>query len=277
LPVYDLNEILEKQGGEKYRKYSAKTKKTIASILGKVLYVDKVNNFFATYNNPGGDIFLESAFEHFGYEYIISDEDKVKIPKEGRLIITSNHPLGGLDGVALLKAIRDVRSDTKVLANNVLSLMPNTEEIFLPVDVFNKKTARDNILKISEALKNEEALLFFPSAKVSRLGFHGIKDPMWQRGAISYAHKYNVPILPIHLKAKNSFSFYILAKLHPMIGTIRLPRELFNKKGEKLDIAIGDIISPDIFKKQNFQKAIDALYKYTYKLRYTNERYDYEV
>ena len=212
---------------------------------------------------------MVKTLELANYKYVLTDEDKAKIPKTGRLIITSNHPLGGLDGIVLLSAVREVRQDVMMLSNDILAKMPGTKEIFLPIDVFNRKHARKSIMTIKGALEREEALIFFPAGMVSRFRKGKIRDLDWYLGPMKFASKYGTPILPVYLNARNTFLFYFSALFHKAVGALMLPREIFTKKGKILTIKMGPLIPHESISNKDidFQAATDKLYKYTYDMK----------
>ena len=112
-------------------------------------------------------------------------------------MIVANHPIGSLDGLALLHLIRQIRPDVKVVANNMLMQLHRLRPVLLPVDNMGGQTARKHLLAIKEHLKNESALLIFPAGEVSRFGAKGVRDPVWQSGFVKLASATKAPILPI--------------------------------------------------------------------------------
>ncbi len=279
MSVYDLEAVLEEKAGSRLSKLPKPIRTLLISILKKIVHIKEINNFFNDNPNANAEEFLVKTLELAQYGYTLTPEDKAKIPKTGRLIITSNHPLGGLDGVALISAIREVRKDVRVLSNDVLSQMPNTEEIFLPVDVFNRKNVRKSIETIKNALEEEMALIFFPAGMVSRFRKFRIRDLDWYLGAMKFASKFQSPILPIYLNARNTFLFYFLALFHKAVGALLLPHEIFTKKGKKLQIKIGTLIPHSTIADKNidFKAATEKLYKYTYDMEQATGDHIYEI
>lgn len=155
-------------------------------------------------------------------------------------MIVANHPIGTLDGLALLKLIRSVRPDVRIVANRVLLQMEHLQSVFLPVDVLtDKKSFKDTYQILQAALENEEAIIIFPAGEVSRITSKGIEDGQWQTGFIKLAKKQLCPVLPIHIKAKNSALFYSLSMLYKPLGTLLLVKEMFNKKQQEIKFKVG--------------------------------------
>lgn len=208
--------------------------------LKKLLHEEDFNVFIAKNQHLRGFAFLDKLLHHFNFNYQISNRSYSNIPAEGRLLIVANHPIGTLDGLALVKLIRSVRPDVRIVANRVLSHMEPLQSIFLPVDVLSdKKGLKDSYKAMLQALENEEAVIMFPAGEVSRITPKGIRDGKWQNGFIKLAKKARCPILPIHIKAKNSALFYGVSTLYKPLGTLLLVKEMFNKKDQEIRFKVG--------------------------------------
>lgn len=212
------------------------------SLIEKFLKLNEINMFLEKNRNLRGIDFIDEFFEYLDFSYIISKKERDRIPSEGRLIIISNHPLGGLDGLALLKLVSEVRKDVRIVVNDVLTHITNLSDHFLPVNVFNSEIQRENYLKIGMALKNEEAVIIFPAGEVSRLTPGGVKDGKWNKGILTFAKKFNADILPVHVSARNSVLFYLFSMIHKRASVFLLPAQLFNKRHRNILIRIGEPI-----------------------------------
>ncbi|HSL89032.1 MAG TPA: 1-acyl-sn-glycerol-3-phosphate acyltransferase, partial [Ignavibacteriaceae bacterium] len=241
-------------------------KNLIFAIISKTFYIKEINNFLAEHYNKTGLDFIDELFEMLDFSYLVSAKDREKIPSEGKLIIVSNHPLGGLDGLILIKLISEVRRDLKIIVNDVLLNISNLEEFFLPLDILNSKFQKENIAAISKAIRDENAVIIFPAGEVARMSINGIRDGNWSKGAVYFAEKFNAPVLPVFLEAKNSFLFYLVSFLSMKFSTFLLPRELFNKRGKSIRIKIGNYILPQAFssKYQRTSHLIKSLRKHVY-------------
>ncbi len=232
----------------------------------RLLYLRKNNSFIENNYYKKNFSFIDEIFDYLDFSYEISVKDREKIPHEGKLICVSNHPLGGLDGLALLKLIKEIRSDVKIVANNILLNLENLRHLFLPYDITNNNIQRDNINAIGEALNNDEAVIIFPSGTVSRPGFKGVKDSAWHKGAVYFAGKFNSPVLPVFITANNSILFYAVSVINKRLSAALLPHELFNKKGRTIKIKIGDHIPSSAFSSPAYRSKylIKLLRKHTY-------------
>jgi len=208
--------------------------------LKKLLHEDDFNDVIRKNQHLRGFAFLDKLLHYFNFSYQVGNASYDNIPSEGRLLIVANHPIGTLDGLALVKLIRSVRPDVRIVANRVLSHMEPLQSIFLPVDVLTeKKQLKDSYQTMLAALENEEAIIIFPAGEVSRITPKGVRDGKWQTGFLKLAKKARCPILPIHIKAKNSALFYSMSTLYKPLGTMLLVKEMFNKKGQEIKFKVG--------------------------------------
>ncbi|MFK5948337.1 MAG: lysophospholipid acyltransferase family protein, partial [Methylococcales bacterium] len=220
-----------------------KDNKLLLKIIKKVLHEDDFNQVILKNQHLRGFAFLDKLLNYFQFSYQISPKSYSNIPSEGRLLIVANHPIGTLDGLALVKLIRSVRPDVRIVANKVLSYMKPLESVFLPVDVLSQNANHKKTYKaILAVLEREEAVIIFPAGEVSRITPKGVRDGKWKTGFVKLAKKAQCPILPIHIKASNSILFYTLSSLFKPLGTFMLVPEMFNKQGQELKFRVGSPI-----------------------------------
>ncbi|MBV0932831.1 lysophospholipid acyltransferase family protein [Marinobacterium weihaiense] len=211
--------------------------------LRRLVREQEINRFLEHHRGSRGFEFVDEVLDYFNFSYALSHKERMNIPSSGRVVIVANHPLGALDGLALLKLVGEVRRDVRIIANDVLMHFDALQNLFLPVDNLGKSTRKQNIARIVDALQNDEAVIVFPAGEVSRAGFTGIKDGKWNSGFIHFARKANAPILPVYLGGKNSPLFYGLSYLNKSMSTLMLAREMFNKHSVTLPVRIGEPIA----------------------------------
>ncbi len=264
----NIENILRDKTPALFEKYPKFVQKLTVNFLEKFLAVKKINKFMEENKLNQGISFIDSLFNELNVTFDITANDLAKIPSEGSLVVVSNHPLGGLDGLGLIKAFYDVRKDVRIVANDILMQVQNLQEFFIPVDLYSPNRNREVLVNMGKSLMNEEAIIFFPAAKVSRLGLNGIKDGKWLNGALKFATKYNAPVLPVYVKARNSMAFYLLALMNDKIGTFMLPQELFRAKNARFQIVVGDLIPPTNFKNTplNLTSQTNLLKKHCYRV-----------
>ncbi len=216
--------------------------KPLFSTIKKMIHQNDINTFLKQQQYSGPFAFVESVLEYFKFSYKFSSNQIENIPASGRVVIIANHPLGALDALSLIHLVRRVRSDIKVVSNNMLAEIDQLKPILIGVDNFRKGVSKQFIKQIDKTLKNEEALIIFPSGEVSRARPNGVKDTQWHKGFLKFASKNLASILPIHINAKNSALFYTLSSLNKNLSSILLPHEMFKKKNGSLEFTIGESI-----------------------------------
>lgn len=254
----DIKEILQTKTENKIGKLPKYLENLLFLFLNKFLKISEINDFIELNNLKSGIHFIDSLFEYLNVSYEINKYDIERIPSEGRLLVVSNHPLGGLDGLALLKTISEVRSDVRIVANDILLNISNLNNLFLPIDLYSNRKHKQQIEKIEEAFSREEVVILFPAAQVSRLYLNGIYDKKWTNGAVKFSSRYEVPILPAFIHSRNSIMFYISSLINSNLGTLMLPQELFRKRNSKFKIAIGDVIPKSTFKNMSISPKMNS-------------------
>jgi putative hemolysin len=269
----DLNTILSKRFETYFAGKPIIIRNAIYGLLKRILYINKINDLIEKYGHLDTKQFIAELFEEMNFSYIISNRDLDKIPSEGRVICVANHPIGSLDGLALLKAFLEVRSDVKIIANDLLCNVEFIKSYLLPINLESVSAQKKNILSIINALENEFAVIIFPAAEVSRLKWIYVSDNKWNKGAVRFAKKFNAPILPIFINAKNSFLFYAVSIINKKLSMFLLTHELFNKKNKTISIKIGDMIPAKAFSSSMINDTIQSrlLRKHVYKLGYNGK------
>lgn len=193
------------------------------------------------------ETFAPEALARLAIGLRIDDDDLARIPKTGPAIFVSNHPSGLLDGLLLDTAILRVRSDVKILANALLSAIPEIHSRLLPLDVLQNRDRRRNVRSMRAAvrhLQNGGAVVMFPAGEVSHIQFREfrISDPEWDDSVARLVRAKGATVIPVHVSASNSLAFQIASLMHPGLRTVRLAAELLNKRGRTVRIAVGSPI-----------------------------------
>lgn len=166
------------------------------------------------------------------------------VPKEGPVLVVSNHPLGGAEGMAMTEQLLSVRPDLLVLTNEILTKVPELETVFVGVNVLSSTAQSRNAKGIKVVLKhiqNGGAVLMYPSGIVSATNpaTGEVEDPEWNRVAGMLARRSKATVLPCFVDAKNSAHFYLAGRIHPRLRTVLLIREMLNKHGSVFPVHIG--------------------------------------
>jgi len=221
--------------------------KFILRYLERIVHEKDINDIMDHIGHLQGLEFVDALLtQELGVDVRLEGEEH--IPLDGGIIFASNHPLGGLDGIAFMHAVGKYRQDIKFLVNDLLLNIKNLQPLFVPVNTLGAQGRRNSIL-IEEAYADEHALLVFPAGLVSRKRNGQIQDLEWKKSFISKARKYKKNIIPVHIDGKNSNFFYNLARFRERLGIkvnlemLYLADELFAQRGHQVTIRIGEPIA----------------------------------
>ena len=219
----------------------------IGWILMKILRIDKINDVYNKHKHLNAMDFLNALLSDLQIEYEIPEEDLKRIPKEGAFVTVSNHPLGGIDGVLLLKIILDQRSDYKIIANFLLHRILPMKPYIMAVNPFeNRKDVKSSVGGFKQAithLRSGAPLGVFPAGEVSTKKEDDLViDKQWEPAAMKLIQRAQVPILPIYFHAKNSSLFYKLSNISEVLRSAKLPSEPLSQKNRVVKIRIGKAI-----------------------------------
>ena len=216
--------------------------KVTSAALKFLLHEKEFQDFEKQYPYVDGPDFVEHALRYFNFSYTVRESEKEHIPSHGRVVLIANHPIGSLDGLALLKMVHQIRPDVKVVANELLMTVSPLKSMVLPVYNMTGNTPKENLENIQYHLKQEGALIIFPAGEVSRLRPTGVKDPKWRGGFLRIAQQAKAPIVPICIQGKNSPLFYGMSILCKPISTLLLVKEMFRHANANITIRIGELI-----------------------------------
>lgn len=260
---------------EKFNPFCVPLKnRRFARLLERVLglkplahYYDQRPNFSKLNELEKSRQFLDYTLSVLGAQLTASNPEQLhQIPQQGPLLVICNHPLGGLEGVALTRLLLQVRDDVKVLTNQMLTQIPELSNLFIGVDVLSKNAAKENARGVRAAyqhLASGGVLLMFPAGMVSAINVDGVNPKRWSIGDRPWnvllgrlVQKFNAPCLPMYVHGRNSFKFYMLGLIHRRLRTALLVRELANKNGKNIQFDIGALVSTQELSKLTSDRAI---------------------
>jgi putative hemolysin len=217
-------------------------------ILMKVLKISTLNKVYDRNKHLHDVEFLNAILKDLEIKFKIPEEDLKRLPKNGAYITISNHPLGGIDGVLLLKLMLEKEPSFKIIANFLLHRIEPVKKYIMPVNPFeNHKDVKSSVIGLKETfrhLSDGKPLGIFPAGEVSTYKDGKlVVDKPWEEGAIKVIRKAQVPVVPIYFHAKNSRLFYLLSKINGTLRTAKLPSELFSQKDRVIKVRIGKPIS----------------------------------
>ncbi len=224
----------------------------IAGPVEKLLGFDRINEGYREvlklWKEEGS--FFKACLRVVGATYRVRNEDLDRFPQEGPVVVVSNHPFGALDGMILGAILEEIRPDFRLLGNFLLEQMEPMRPWLISVSPFDSaRHSSENSRGLRACLgwlKEGGVLATFPSGEVAHFNFRqrSVRDPEWSRHAISLARRSGAVIVPFFVHGRNSLVFQSLGKLHPLLRTAMLGRELANKSGREVPVAIGKPILP---------------------------------
>lgn len=172
------------------------------------------------------------------------------LPDSGGFILAPNHPTGIADGIAIFDTLKAVRPDMTIFANrDALRVSPGFRDMIIPVEWRSGEKSygksRDTLEMTARAFAENRAVVLFPSGRLAYWNEGRLTERPWQNSVVSLARRYNYPVIPTHISARNSGLFYFLSKHSTEIRDMTLFHELLNKKGQKFAITVGRPITPD--------------------------------
>lgn len=249
--------------------------KRLVRWLERTVCQDELNRLLRD-NFPRRDAdFCRGVLDDLGVTVNFHNLDNLPPNEQTRVLFVSNHPLGGLDGMALIDFVRTYYGVApRFIVNDLLNAVEPLSDTFIPVNKHGAQS-REAILRLDEAFASDAPLLMFPAGLVSRRGKKGVvADLEWQKMFVAKARQYGRDIIPLHFYGENSSFFYKFAKFRRRIGLkfniemIYLPREVFRSKGKTFDVVVGKPIPhaslddmPPARKAQQIRQMVYALEK----------------
>lgn len=239
----------------------------VIQYLRRIIHEEELNNFIYRNRNNSGIQYVHNVLEEFGTT--IKARGQENIPQKGRALVASNHPFGGLDGLALMDITSKIRSDIVFPANDILMNLPNADEMFIPINKHGSNA--DNVKIINETFASDILILYFPAGLVSRKRDGKIADLEWKKTFISKAKQYKRDIIPTHIDGRNSNFFYNFANLRERLGIktnfemLYLVNEMYKQKGNTINITFGKPIPYQTFdKRMTYAKWAEKVKEHVY-------------
>ncbi|MDZ7879402.1 MAG: 1-acyl-sn-glycerol-3-phosphate acyltransferase [Saprospiraceae bacterium] len=228
----------------------------ILNYLKRIIHQNEVNRFIELNGHLKNHDFVNACFQEMGAKVGVKGLEN--IPASGGCIVAANHPLGGLDGIGLMKVVGVKRTDIRFFVNDILLNLQNFGELFVGVNKHGKNP-KENLRLMDEVFASDNCVLFFPAGLVSRRQDEGIKDLEWQKSFIAKAIKYNKPIVPAYIGGENSAFFYNLANIRKKLGVkaniemLYLADEMYRQKNQTIEFVFGEPVYPAHFTKEKTQ------------------------
>lgn len=231
--------------------------KFILSYLKRITHQEEINGYIWRNRDKTGLPFVDAILKEFGVNIEVIDKRTIRDQLSGRLIVASNHPLGGLDGMALMNVLGNIRPDIVFPVNDLLMNVPGLRPLFIPINKHGRNT--ENAQLIDQSFASGKMILYFPAGLVSRKqrikGKMEIRDLEWKNTFIKKAKKYQRDVIPVYVAGRNSEWFYNLARWRKKLGIraniemLYLVDEMAKQFNKTITIVIGDPIPYTMFDK----------------------------
>ncbi len=170
------------------------------------------------------------------------------IPRTGPAIMTPNHPAGIADGIAVYDVLKTIREDVVFVANrDALRISPGLKDIIIPVEWRDQYRTparnRETITALVRAIKANRFVVIFPSGRLAQPSIKGLIERPWQITAVNLASKYNIPLIPMHIKGRNTMFYYSTWFINNELKDMTLFREFIHKRGQRYSLTIGEALA----------------------------------
>jgi putative hemolysin len=241
----DIEKILKEKSPSVYKSLP----RFVINWLKKKIHEDQTNEAMARHEHEFGLDYNNAACVEFKIK--VEAVNSENVPETGGIIVAANHPLAGLDGIALIKAVGDIRADVKFFVNDILRNLKNYGDVFIGVNKVGT-TSREALQIIEEVYSTDSAILIFPAGLVSRKQGKEIMDLDWNKSFVAKAIKYKKTIVPAFIEGRNSSFFYNLAHWRKKLGIkgniemLFLPDEMWKLAGKTIKVHFGKPFSYEL-------------------------------
>jgi len=217
----------------------------IIRYLERILHQQEINDFLRNHKVVNQE-FCSEVVKYFGITYEINGIERV--PKEGKCVLAMNHPLGGMDALILVDALKNHRTDMKFIVNDILLNLEPLRDIFVGINKHGK-TKGSTLKQVNELFGSDQLVCIFPAGLVSRKIKGKVQDLEWKKTFVKQSRTNNQTIVPIHIKGKLSPFFYRLANFRKFLGIkaniemLYLADELFKQKNQHIVFTVGEPIT----------------------------------
>lgn len=173
------------------------------------------------------------------------------VPSSGRLLIVANHPTGIIDALAVRAAINEIRPDARYFSNrDLVRIVPRLREFVIPLEWLRRRRTpsalRETLEASVQAFKENRAVVIFPGGGIARGSLSGLKELDWLTATVKLMRRHRCPVLPVHIRARNTWLYYALEAIHPEFRDLLRFREILGKRGQRFDLTIGPAIPPEL-------------------------------
>jgi len=233
--------VLKDLVSEKNSRLAGKIPGFVYGWLNRILHIREINEILLKYNDKHGIGFVTSCLDYFGVSFDFQGTEN--LPKAGRFIVASNHPLGGFDGLILMNGATKFLGPSLFLVRDELTKLPPLKELFIPINKYGNQ--RNSINQINAAYESEKQVLIFPAGLASRKRRNVISDLEWHKHFIQKSVESKRDVIPVFMSGHNSNFFYRFSNIRKFLGIkfgiemLLLPDEMFRQRGKNFTIIFG--------------------------------------
>ncbi len=242
----------------------------VIGYLKRVLHQEEINQFLKENKDKKNEAFCDAVLNYFNVQ--LETEGLENVPDQGRIVLAMNHPLGGMDAMALVSVLQHKRTDLKFIVNDLLMNLENLKDLFVGVDKHarNSGSVRDQIQQLFES---DQAICIFPAGLVSRKTHGEVRDLEWKKTFVTLSRKTDRTIIPVFIDGTLSKSFYRLANFRKKLGIkaniemLYLSDELFKQRNKRMKLIFGKpIYAGDLDPDKNDREIAGEIREVVYKL-----------
>ena len=244
----DIDKVLS----EKNPKLKKWLPKFLVNYLKRILHQKEINKLLKDNEHLKGFDFCVAILDHF--KITIETHGLENIPKTDGVIFAANHPLGGMDALAIIKEVTPIRKDFKFVVNDILLHLKPLNQLFIGVNKIGTNN-KDAIKALNNEFDKPQGVFVFPAGLVSRKKNKKVRDLEWKKTFISRSKKFKKDIVPVFLDGELSNFFYNLSnfreriKVKANIEMLYLVNELFKQKNKTFQLHFGEPIPYQTFDK----------------------------
>lgn len=223
----------------------------IIRYVERVVHQKEINDFLNK-TDSHNQAFCADVVDLLSITYSISDIER--IPKTGKCLVVMNHPLGGMDAIILVDALKNHRTDIKFIVNDLLLNLGRLNDIFIGINKHGK-TQSETLLQINQLFESDQLICIFPAGLVSRKEKGIIRDLPWKKTFVRQVRNNHQTVVPIHINGKLSKFFYRLSNFRKFIGIkaniemFYLVDELFKQRNQHIEFTVGEAIQGETLDK----------------------------
>jgi putative hemolysin len=217
------------------------------SVLNRALSYDRTVRIAETLEHEDTRTIMAAMFDQLGQH--IEVRGLSHLPRQGAALVVANHPTGIADGIILHGLLARTRPDVYFYANkDILRVMPQMDDMIAPVewraDQRSHGKTRETMVFTRRAIAEGRLGVIFPSGRLAQRRGLQLHERPWMASAAMLARKFDLPVIPVNIRARNSALFYLFDLLHPTLKDITLFHETINKDRQPFDVTVGEPISP---------------------------------